>query len=199
MLVFSVPSSFLYLLASLFISECACSGDSLHTIRERTKLLHRLTPFSTFYDFFGLRENANARQVKLAFRKMRKAATPPGMNKEQYNMLVGSGYSFLTDHKDDYDTVLRNSTIFYLDEDRNYRNYFGLVFLALIVGLVFLDVLVCSIRYIRYYEELSARKKNKKSKKDKQQDGFDEKKVINPPTMVLIKMYYIAKGIFIRK
>lgn len=160
----------------IFLSACLCT-EYYDTIKDKTKKLHELTNLSTYYELFGLGENATQNQIKKAFRKMRRAAPPPHLTKQQYDYLVTSGYSLLYNIKDVYDSVLKNSTYVYLDEKRNYRNHTLLMLVVGIVGLLFLDGIVYVIRYVRYFDridKLNVKKNKKKQRKQRAQADLQE-------------------------
>lgn len=154
----------MWLLALLSLCMCA---EYYETVKDKTRKLHELTKLSTYYELFGLGENATEGQIKRAFRKLRRAAPPTNLTKQQYDYLVTSGYSLLYGMRDVYDSVLRNSAFVYLDEKRNYKNHLILMVIVGIMGLLFLDGVVYAVRYVIYFDRvrrLNALRGKKKQK-----------------------------------
>lgn len=171
----------------LWFLYCRCL-DMLDIIKEKTKLLHSLTRFSTFYEFFGLKENASPSQIRAAFRALKRKVPPVGMDPKKYEDLVSMGYSILADHADIYRKVLGNSRMYYFDENVQFRSYWYITVLSMILGFVFVDFLVYAIRYLNYTEKYRNIKKDKKAKTAP----------FNPPVPVSALVFGKIKGVFIK-
>ncbi|KAI5169485.1 hypothetical protein PAEPH01_0757 [Pancytospora epiphaga] len=190
----------------LFTLLALCMATNHFTsIKDKVKRLHDLTKMSTYYEFCGLSENTTRDQIKKVFRKLRKAAPPTYLSTEDYRTLIDNGYSLLYGMRETYDDFLSHSKYFYLDEVANYKNHFYLMLFVAVVALLFLDLFVYAIRYVRYYDKLEKRRVAKKARKTnirKREIGLKEEsledKILNPPTTVIQHLFRKVKKYFKR-
>lgn len=150
----------------VLINLCFCFRvEHFSMIKDKSDKLHKLTGFSTFYEFFGLTENASLRDIKLAHRKLKKSSPPKELSKEVYNSLVNDGFTILRDMRDEYNDVLNFSMLYFLGESFNYKNHPYLICFSIVAFLILLDLFVYFIRYLLYVENQGKYKKDKKNKK----------------------------------
>jgi hypothetical protein len=124
--------------------------------------LHALTPYSTFYELFGVAENASPATIKSRFIGMQRKKDPiPSIkDRRRANLLITDAFNVLKNRRKTYDFILANSYI-YFDRKENYKTPIYLLVLALIFVVVGLDLLSYGLRYLSYTSR-SGRKDRKK-------------------------------------
>lgn len=167
------------------LSLTSCYQDLLVTLKNKVSRLHDLTKASTYYEFFSLSENCSDSEIKKAFRRMKKATPPSNLSKEQFDELVMNGYSVLGNYRKAYDAFLGDSKFIYIGESSNYKNYLIVTVIAIVCMLVFVDFVVYAFKYLKFSENVEKYKQAKKT------DGKSKKelKMMNPPRMVIGKIF----------
>lgn len=153
----------------IFLSLCSifCSTELFVSIKSQVERLHKFTnsQVRTYYELFGVDEDASEAQIKKAFRFLqRRTVIPFGMTKTEHAELVSTGLNLLTKQRNAYKSFLKDSTFMYLTEDYNFQNSFSVKILAVIAFLIFLDLIVFAFKYLKYLEKYETRKKEKGKK-----------------------------------
>ncbi|KAL6120884.1 hypothetical protein NUSPORA_02305 [Nucleospora cyclopteri] len=143
---FSTPMIFFLFFCFAFAFEF-----QTHDMLEKIKLLHSKTSASTFYELLNVSQNATSHKITQAFRKATRGTCPyKGMSDAEYKKLVLTAYTVLRDHREDYDFVLGNGRMLFLNDKRNFCNNKGILILSLIFALIAVDFSIFIRRYLIY-------------------------------------------------
>lgn len=164
-----------------FLALCFCQNSYVLDIKNKIDKLHSLTSYSTFYDFFGVKENAPLSEINKAFRKLKRSNPPSNLTASQFEDLLMDGYNLLNKARQMHDAFLADSLFYYIDNPINYKNYFAVSFLAVLCALIGLDFIIYAIRYLKFIETVTAAKENKENAKKITRK--ERKRMLNSPQM----------------
>ncbi|KAI4291585.1 hypothetical protein PAPHI01_0859 [Pancytospora philotis] len=152
------------MLLFLFACLALCSKGS-YSIKQKTDILHRLTGFSTFYDYAGIPENAPAKAITKTLFKLKARKAPANLTEKQHQELVGAAMQLLGSSRPAYDAFLANSNALYIHEGINYKNHLHLLVLFGIAALLIVDCVVFAVKYTKFCDQRAAFGKAKKAQK----------------------------------
>ncbi|WEL38891.1 putative Dnaj domain-containing protein [Encephalitozoon hellem] len=153
----------------LFVALVTAITDDLNSTLMAIKRLHEKTNYSTFYEVFGVSENASITSIKKLYQKMMKLPSPiPGIEKrEDAVALLTEAYNILKNKKSAYDFILSNSYIYIGGKD-NFRNNLYVILMSIVAGLLAIDLIHFGIRYLAFMAspKKTPRKKGPKDTKE---------------------------------
>lgn len=169
----------------LFATLVSTLPEDLSSTLLAIKKLHNKTPYSTFYEIFGASENTSIDSIRKKYQDMMKKPMPISgiKNRAEAVTLLTEAYNILKNKKSTYDFILANSYL-YLSNSENFRNNLYIILFSFIVGIIGLDLISFSVRYIRF---LSAKlEKPSKGKKIK----------VQRPSMMIPKGFRLVRSLF---
>ncbi|OQS54264.1 hypothetical protein EHP00_1845 [Ecytonucleospora hepatopenaei] len=146
---------------AIFFTFLAVILSQTHDILVKIDYLHKNTQFKTYYELFGLKENASKQEIKHAYRNATRGKNPhKSLSTEEYKKLCMVGYGVLMHNKKDYDYVLKHGKMMFLNKKENFRTSK----VAMVLFTVFLVVMVDMSIFIKRYFAYSALPNTKRRK-----------------------------------
>ncbi|AFN83223.1 hypothetical protein EROM_061330 [Encephalitozoon romaleae SJ-2008] len=151
----------------IFVAFVVAIPEDLNSIIMAINRLHKNTKYSTYYEVFGVSENASIASIKKLYQKMMKHPSPiPGIEKrEDAVALLTEAYNILKNKKSAYDFVLANSYI-YIGGKNNFKNNLYVILMSISVGLLAIDLIYFGVKYLVFManpKKASKKKGNKES------------------------------------
>lgn len=114
--------------------------------------LHKHTPYKTFYEVFGVKENADKKAITHAHRKAVKGKNPLSgkMSDQDYQKLVSMAFGVLRHSRHSYDHVLANGKMLFLGKKENFRSSKITLLLFTLFAVVMVDLSIFIKRYLAY-------------------------------------------------
>lgn len=149
----------------LFVAFVMAIPEDLNSTLMAIKRLHEKTGYSTFYEVFGVSENASIASIKKLYQKMIKRPSPiSGIERrEDAVALLTEAYNILKNKKSTYDFVLANSYIYIGGKD-NFKNNLYVILMSIAVGLLAIDLIYFGVRYLAFMANPKEASKKKGSK-----------------------------------
>ena len=150
-----------------FLNMIFTAFNNVHDMMVKIDLLHKHTNYRTFYDLFKIKENATKQQIKKAHKVAFRNKNMQIFKKEQRNLLkekdydnfIAMGYSVLLEDRDNYDYVLRNGKMLYLDKKENFRTTLLTKIGFTIFSVLLIDLSIFIKRYFAYTQLPNTKRK----------------------------------------